>query len=417
MAESTTEIGWRALITDPDRRSAIAAIVVEIVRAVEAWHREHPGGGDFDADYATLRIYAATDDTVPDPDDEAGTALAAAIAGIAERAAPGLYGGAARVAFAVGHLSAGEDADLACAMIEASLLQFLEQPTESYDLISGLVGIAVPVLQRIADGSPSPSSDPVARSILGHLERLARTQPTGVSWYTPATLLPPWQRELAPDGYTNLGLAHGVPGVVAILARYIAAGVEAPRARRLLDGAVSYLQSVAGPTFGARYQAWLPAKEPRAQPRLAWCYGDLGVAVALMSAASATGRDDWRAQALELAHGMAARPFEASAVIDTGLCHGAAGVAHLFNRLSQATGDAELARAAATWFDRTLAMRSSEPIAGFPRGMPVDGVTTWEPAPDLLTGAIGVALALHAAISPIEPAWDQLLLADLSPTT
>jgi hypothetical protein len=175
--------------------------------------------------------------------------------------------------------------------------------------------------------------------------------------------------------------------------------------------------SVADPTFGARYQAWLPVKEPRTQPRVAWCYGDLGVAVALMSAASATGRDDWRAHALELAHGMAARPFEASAVIDAGLCHGAAGVAHLFNRLSQATGDAELARAAATWFDRTLAMRSAQPIAGFPRGMPVDGVMTWEPAPDLLTGATGVALALHAAISPIEPAWDQLLLADLSQTT
>jgi hypothetical protein len=417
VAESTTELGWRALITDPDRQAVIAAIIVEIVAAVEAWHREHPADGDFDADYATLRIYAATDDTVPDPDDEAGRALAAGIAGIAQRAVSGLYGGAARIAFAVGHLSAGDDADLACAMIESSLLQFLEQPTESYDLISGVVGIAVPVLQRIADGRPSPSSEPIARSILGHLERLARTQPTGLAWPTPPTALPPWQRELAPDGYINLGLAHGVPGVVAILARYIAAGVEVPRARRLLDGAVSYLQSVADPTVGARYQPWLPVSGARTPPRVAWCYGDLGVAVALMSAANATGRSDWRAEALALAHGMAARPFETSKVIDAGLCHGAAGVAHLFNRLSQATGDAELARAADAWFDRTLAMRSADPIAGFPRGLPVDGVMTWEPAADLLTGATGVALALHAAISPIEPAWDQLLLADLSPTT
>jgi hypothetical protein len=62
-------------------------------------------------------------------------------------------------------------------------------------------------------------------------------------------------------------------------------------------------------------------------------------------------------------------------------------------------------------------MRSSEPVSGFPRAMPVDGKITWEAAPEMLTGATGVALALHAAISPIEPAWDQLLLADLSPTT
>src|ERR1043165_2073096 len=135
-----------------------------------------------------------------------------------------------------------------------------------------------------------------------------------------------------------------------------------------------------------------------------------------MAAASATGRSDWRAHALELAHGMAGRSFESSQVTDAGLCHGAAGVAHLFNRLGQASGDAELSRAADTWFARTLAMRRAEPVAGFPRASFLEGKVVVEPATDLLTGASGVALALHAAISPIEPAWDQLLLADLTPT-
>ncbi|HEU4729069.1 MAG TPA: lanthionine synthetase C family protein [Kofleriaceae bacterium] len=417
MVDGTIEPGWRPLITDPDRRVEIAAMVGEIVAAVAAWRRDHKASSNDESDYATLRIYAASDDAVPDPDDEAGQALAQAIAGIADRQEPGLYGGAARIAFAVGHLSAGEDADTACEMIERSLLRYLGEPTESYDLISGLVGIAVPVLQRIADGKPSPSSEPIARSILDHLERLARPSDAGLSWHTPPSLLPDWQRTLAPEGYTNLGLAHGIPGIVAILARYLAAGVEVRRARALLEGAVGYLRSVASPTFGARYAAWLPSPRADAQPRVAWCYGDLGVSVALMAAASATAREDWRAEALDLAHGMAARPFDQSMVIDAGLCHGAAGVAHLFNRLAQATGDAELARSAEAWFTRTLEMRRAEPIAGFPRGLPVDGTTTWEPAADLLTGATGVALALHAAISSIEPAWDQLLLADLSPTT
>ncbi|HET7504558.1 MAG TPA: lanthionine synthetase C family protein [Kofleriaceae bacterium] len=417
MVDGTTEPGWRPLITDPDRRVAIAAIIGEIVEAVAAWRRDHKAGSNDESDYATLRIYAASDDAVPDPDDEAGQALAAAIAGIADRQEPGLYGGAARIAFAVGHLSAGEDADTACEMIERSLLRYLGEPTESYDLISGLVGIAVPVLQRIADGKPSPSSEPIARSILDHFERLARPTDAGLYWHTPPSLLPEWQRQIAPEGYTNLGLAHGVPGIVAILARYLAAGVEVRRARALLEGAVGYLRSVAGPTVGSRYAPWLPSSRAEVHSRVAWCYGDLGVAVALMAAASATAREDWRADALELAHGMAARPFADSAVIDAGLCHGAAGVAHLFNRMAQATGDAELARSADAWFTRTLEMRRGEQIAGFPRGLPVNGTMTWEPAADLLTGATGIALALHAAISSIEPAWDQLLLADLSPTT
>jgi hypothetical protein len=415
VVDGTTERGWQPLITDPDRRAAIAKVISEIVAGTAAWRRDHASGTDQDADYATLRIYTATDDTVPDPDDEAGQALAAAVTGIAERGGPSLFGGAARVAFVVGHLSAGEDADLACEMIERSLLRFVEEPSASYDLISGYVGIAVPVLQRIADGKPSASSDALARAILDHLERLARPMPTGLSWHTPPELLPEWQRAIAPGGYINLGLAHGIPGIIAILARYITADLDAGRARVLLDGAVAYLRSVARPQVGSRYAAWLPMSPDEGLCRVAWCYGDLGVSVALMAAASATHREDWRTAALELAHGMAARPFENAQISDTGLCHGAAGVAHLFNRLAQATGDHELAAAADTWFGRTLAMRRTDPIAGFPRALPVAGAMGFEPAADLLTGAPGVALALHAAISPIEPAWDQLLLADLSP--
>ena len=417
MVDSTNERGWQPLIVDPSRRAAIAAVIVEVVAAVEAWRRDHPAGSGDNADYATLRIYTATDDTVPDPEDEAGQALAAAVSGIAESQDPSLYGGVARVAFAVGHLSAGDDADAACEIIESSLLRYLGRPTESYDLISGLVGIAVPVLQRIADGRPSATSEPLARVILDQLERLSRPMPTGLAWHTPPSLLPPWQRELAPEGYINLGLAHGIPGIVAILARYLTAGVEVARVRTLLDGAVGYLRAVASPIAGSRYPAWLPPKHPEAPTRVAWCYGDLGVAVALMSAATATGRDDWRADALALAHGMAARPVEQSQAIDTGLCHGAAGVAHMFNRMAQTTGDTALGQAADTWFTHALSMRRSEAVGGFPRANPASGTIVWEPETDLLTGATGVALALHAAISPIEPAWDQLLLADLSPST
>ena len=76
---------------------------------------------------------------------------------------------------------------------------------------------------------------------------------------------------------------------------------------------------------------------------------------------------------------------------------------------------APLLKTADTWFGHVLAIRRPDGLAGFPRAVYNDGNPTWEPSADLLNGATGVALALHAAISPIEPAWDQLLLADLSP--
>jgi len=411
-----SESRWRPLITDPDRRAEISTVITEVVAEIEAWRRGHEASCEETADYATLRIYAATDDIVPDPGDDAGRAIEAAIAATGELSRPALYGGMARVAFAVAHLSSGEDTDVACDAIERSLLGFLELPTERYDLIGGLVGIAVPALQRIADGNPSASSEPIVRAVLDHLERLSRPMATGIAWHTPPSLLPEPQRRVAPDGYINLGLAHGVPGVVAILARCIAAGIDVGRARGLLDAAVEFLRSVAGPRPGTRYPAWLPTAPAEPRSRVAWCYGDLGIAVALMSAAGVSGRVDWRNDALDLARGMAARSYESSQVSDAALCHGAAGVAHLFNRLAQATDDAELAAAADTWFGHTLAMRRDDAIAGFPRAaLGPDSATIFEPAADLLSGASGVALALHAAISQVEPSWDRLLLADLSP--
>jgi hypothetical protein len=39
----------------------------------------------------------------------------------------------------------------------------------------------------------------------------------------------------------------------------------------------------------------------------------------------------------------------------------------------------------------------------------------WSSDPGLLTGVAGIALALLAAATPIEPAWDRLLLIDLPP--
>ena len=114
-----------------------------------------------------------------------------------------------------------------------------ERWTQSYDLVSGLVGIGVYFLERL----PSSQASEGLSLIVGHLEKLARADATGTTWHTPAPLLPPKQRERCPDGHYNLGVAHGVPGIVYILSEAIVAGVETSRAQELLAGAVKWLLS------------------------------------------------------------------------------------------------------------------------------------------------------------------------------
>jgi hypothetical protein len=95
------------------------------------------------------------------------------------------------------------------------------------------------------------------------------------------------------------------------------------------------------------------------------------------------------------------------------LCHGYIGIAHIFNRMYQRDGDPRFAASALKYFDKALTMRRDEGgVAGFvvTRTPAPDLPPVSEPGPAFLDGAIGVALGLLAAVTPVEPAWDKMLL-------
>ena len=117
-----------------------------------------------------------------------------------------------------------------------------------------------------------------------------------------------------------------------------------------------------------------------------------------------------------------AEPWEPGSVEaeDSGLLRGAAGVAHRLNRRAQVAGEGEeerLAGEARAWFARVLAMRRpGEGIGGFQARVPDGrGGAAWADDPGFLTGSAGIGLALLAAVSPVEPAWDRLLLGSVLP--
>lgn len=408
-------MSWRPLVTD-ERRTAVATIVREVAQAIEA---APPSVAGDPFARALLRTYVAQADIVPDPDDAGGAALAQAATALPGVTSPALFGGVAGTAWLVAHVASGDAAELLCEIVDAALLRRLADWSGGYDLIGGLVGVGVYALER---GEPG---HPLAARVFEHLARMARPRLSGLAWHTAPNLLPPQQRAIAPDGYWNLGLAHGIPGVVALLARFIASGLAVGHARDLLEGAVAALLASEPANLDGRYPGWqaggpggdattAPTHENRG--RLAWCYNDLGVAIALLSAAQATGNDTWRREALTLARACAGRHLEEAAIFDAAVCHGALGAAHLFNRLRHATGEASFTHAALRWFERALDMRTDRPLAGFPSRTFSDGVERWPPDASLLNGAAGVALVLHSMITDVEPAWDRLLLADLEPS-
>jgi hypothetical protein len=330
---------------------------------------------------------------------------------------PDLFGGFSGVAWAVARQEPeegwGPDED-PLGEVDSALETFLSRrpPTRDYDLIRGLVGMGVYALERAA----RPAAARCFEQLLAQLTETAERRDGGLTWWTPPELLTPFQPDAYPRGGYNLGMAHGVPGVVALLALALARGVgERARTRQLLVGATEWLAAQRLPPGETGLFSWVIAEpEPRGPARCAWCYGEPGTSLALLAAGRALGRPEWEALALEGARLAAVRPLEHTGVNDAGLCHGASGVGHVFNRLYQATGEPWLREAAVTWLTRALDMAvPGEGVGGYRAWEKLPGQEArWSAVPGVLTGAAGVALALVAGATARAPRWDRMLLAD-----
>ncbi len=408
-------VGWRPILHGELAKAALAAVdaVGEDIRKSSASARDP----SLISGSAGLAVFHAYWSRARCRQDRLGTAerfLREAEQGVASvTMSSSLFSGFAGVAWAMAHLQGrffAPDGGDSTEAVDEALIGFVRRPgwRNDYDLISGLVGIGVYALERL----PSRAAVSCLEGVVDRLEETAVRRPGGLTWHTRPELLPTPQRKQCPDGYDNLGLAHGVPGVIAILAASSAAGIRKSIARRLLDGAVAWLlrQKLEG-SPGARFPAWVAEGQKNLGCRSAWCYGDPGVSGALFVAARCVGDRDWEREALAVARGAARRPPEQAGVVDAGLCHGAAGLAHVFNRMFQATGDATLRRAARYWFARTLAMRRpGRGVGGFlAQEEDKKGKKSWVGAPGLF-GAGGIALALLSAATSIEPDWDRMLL-------
>jgi lantibiotic modifying enzyme len=329
-------------------------------------------------------------------------------------AVAGLYSGFAGVGWVAEHfrgwlLDPGDDP---AEEVARALRDHLGQSPwqRHYDLIGGVVGLGLFALERYPLDGARESIELAVDRLAGLVER----QGAACTWRTPPELLTPEVLAFTPHGHHDLGVAHGVAGVIAFLSAVSAAGLGAAAARELLDGAIAWLLSCKRTGARSVFPSHV-APESTPPSRLAWCYGDLGIATVLLGAARRIGDPALEREALEVAQAAARRPVELSGVRDAGLCHGAAGVGHLFNRLHQATGDPLLAGAARAWFAWALDDRKpGQGCAGFLAwGANERGEMEGQDDAGFLTGSAGIGLALLAALYPSEPSWDRVLLASI----
>ena len=209
---------------------------------------------------------------------------------------------------------------------------------------------------------------------------------------------------------SNLGVAHGIPGLLSALAACAARGMLPDRGIELLGHGIDYLAHFAVETpSGSMY---FPTHQHEVQPaRLAWCYGALGIAYTFIRAAPfAPGH----AAAVDRIVAFALDQFDRKDAVlsDACLCHGHSGAALILHRLAHEScidSDlrarcAELSRDAA---QRTVAQCRQEDgqfaFRHLQRGV-------WRHTTSLLEGTVGVCVGLMALETDRRPALADLLL-------
>lgn len=417
---------WQSLLDGSEQARALRAaerIAAALVEEVDSATSVHPA---IASNAALLMHYLARSTGRAEPRAAAERLLARAIDGVAEEHVSGaLHGGLSGIAWVASHLQGGEvgrpeaEEDDPVDPVDGAILEALDAHDSwpgDFDLISGLAGIGVHALQR----RHRPDARLLVDRAVSHLARLARWTERGAAFWRAPELLGPAILEIYPAGCVDLGLAHGQAGVIAWLADLHRASLARDDASRLLDGCVTWLLGQpAGRGEGSLFPSHVGADGKRMPGRLAWCYGDPGIAVALYKAASARRNAAWRQTALDIALRAARLPPEQTGVVDPRLCHGALGLAHIDNRLWQATGHPELAAAARRWYARALEMGESRGgfagsvTAGVDAASPGEALTVNEGS--LISGTAGMGLALLAAATAVEPGWDDLLLLGIGP--
>jgi len=276
-----------------------------------------------------------------------------------------------------------------------------------YDLVSGFVGVGVYFLERL----PAATAVAGLSIVLDRLAAAAIATADGLTWFTPPEHLPQYQRDKCPDGYYNLGVAHGVTGVAYLLAQLSAHGPNQSAATELLAGCLRWILSQRRPAASlSLFSSWSAPGQDSGDSRLGWCYGDLGMAGVLHQVAAVHQTEDIASLVAEMTDRCSRWPDASAHINDAGLCHGAVGVGHIFNVLAQATGQPRYEETAATWIGRAPSYKKPQAgIAGYLPYQPTQPHTLAGDA-SFLAGAVGIALGYLAAVTSIAPAWDRRLL-------
>lgn len=265
----------------------------------------------------------------------------------------------------------------------------------NYDFFHGAIGGAVYLLSK----HPSPKIDALLSNILLELDRSKVVDEKGIYWIN--------YLKSQRDGITviDFGFSHGLPSILMMLILFFERGIN----RQLCIGLIGELtRFILSEKLDYKiHDSYFPmikqvyGQKENYGSRLAWCYGDLGVAYALRRANDILNDPVLKVEVEDiLIYASGRRDLKKANIEDAYLCHGISGVSILFERLFGLTKLPQLADASAFWLEKLKNRDQSNVPTSKAKISSNEG---------FLEGDTGIALTLLDSLYKLQTGWKEAL--------
>ena len=220
------------------------------------------------------------------------------------------------------------------------------------------------------------------------------------------------------DGYgsrdykhVNIGMAHGILGIVQLCIK-----------ARKINGCAQMCSDIVAEISCLLLKSVQIDNEESAFPyilingiptthvsRLGWCYGDLIIGYIILLSSSVFENSTANEMAIAILLKCCDRKdLLGNGIYDAGICHGSAGIGHIFHRAWKYTNDPHFYTSAKYWIEKTLELVQPENgIFEFKRHNPDDNLYYSDYS--LLEGMAGIGLVLSSWESG-DCSWDSCLM-------
>jgi lantibiotic modifying enzyme len=390
-----------SLLAGPQTLSGVKAEVQTMVHRIYRHILAQPVGQDFsllcgEAGIALFERYYQHHFRLPEA-DHTWQRMEACLEAIAEGAQSHTFArGIAGIAWGFLHLSnagllEGLESDA------QSIVEDLDEPLftaameclqeADFDYLHGGLGAIVYFLER----DPSPKIHQYIRSLVIQLEKISVLSPHGgITW----VFVDSDYKKLGNGTSYNLSLSHGTASIVAILALLYEKGFERERCHKLIHLALRWMWNVRNKQDISLFPNIVTDTLQDETSRLAWCYGDLGIANTFYLAGEKLGYKPWKDTALHAIFKSTSRRE----------------LADIYQKFTRVSTNPIFSSAARYWLTDTLQRALPETEDG----VYLQSIRTKEGNTDymslgLLEGEAGIGMVLLSMLGA-PTAWDRFLL-------